>query len=104
MDKPFPTARFVRTTARNGKRLQFHFENVLMEGFEGETVLTALLCNTDYLRQFEFSEAARAGFCIMAACQDCWVWCDDGTRLRACTTPLIGGMRLLSTPPMAGRE
>lgn len=104
MEKSFPTGRFVRATARKGKRLQFFFEHALMHGFEGETVLTALLCNTEYIRRFEFSETVRAGFCIMAACQDCWVWCDDGTRLRACTTPLIDGMRLLSSPPLVRKE
>lgn len=99
MDEPLPHARFVRAVPRNGKRLQFVFEGEAMSGFEGETVLTALLCNTGHVRQFEFSATLRAGFCIMAACQDCWVWCEDGTRLRACTTPLADGMRLLSAPP-----
>jgi predicted molibdopterin-dependent oxidoreductase YjgC len=99
MDEPSPLARFVRAVPRHGKRLQFMFEGEAMSGFEGETVLTALLCNTGHVRQFEFSAALRAGFCVMAVCQDCWVWREDGTRLRSCTTPLADGMRLLSAPP-----
>ena len=74
-----------------------------MQGFEGETVMTALLCNTDHVRRFEFADANRAGFCVMATCQDCYVWQENGTRLRACSTPLENGMRLLRAPPIKGR-
>ncbi|WP_215731148.1 2Fe-2S iron-sulfur cluster-binding protein [Rhodovulum kholense] len=35
----------------------------------------------------------------MGACQDCWVWQRDGPRLRAGSTPVAPGMRLLSQPP-----
>jgi NADH dehydrogenase/NADH:ubiquinone oxidoreductase subunit G len=51
------------------------------------------------LRFSEFIHAPRAGFCQMGACQDCWVALEDGTRLRACTTKLEPGMRILT-----GRE
>lgn len=101
-NSPVPP-RFVRAAPRTGQRLQFTFDERTMDGFEGETVLTALLCNTDHVRQFEFADALRAGFCVMAACQDCWVWREDGRRLRACTTPLEDGMRLLRAPPMTGQ-
>jgi predicted molibdopterin-dependent oxidoreductase YjgC len=32
----------------------------------------------------------------MGACQDCWMDSADGPRLRACSTPLQAGMRLLT--------
>ena len=37
----------------------------------------------------------RAGFCLMAACQDCWVRLADGRRLRACSTPVEPGMAVI---------
>jgi NADH dehydrogenase/NADH:ubiquinone oxidoreductase subunit G len=40
-----------------------------------------------------------AGFCLMGACQDCWIWDDDGRRLRACTTYAEQGMRIRTTWP-----
>lgn len=91
---------FVRAFARSGKRLNFSFDGIAMSGFEGETVLTALLCAGHRVRTFEFADADRAGFCVMAACQDCWVWVEGGGRLRACSAPLEEGMRLLPAPKL----
>ncbi len=41
----------------------------------------------------------RAGFCLMGACQDCWVWTPQGQRLRACATPVTEGMAICTRPP-----
>ncbi|CAM3361065.1 Sulfurtransferase [Bordetella sputigena] len=68
-----------------------------LRALAGDTVLTAVLTHTGSLRETEFSGAPRAGFCMMGACQDCWMRLEDGTRLRACTTFIAPGMRLLST-------
>ena len=62
----------------------------------GDTVLTALLTNGPQLRRTEFSGTPRAGFCLMGACQDCWIATVDGGRLRACATFIAPGMALLS--------
>jgi hypothetical protein len=62
----------------------------------GDTVLTAVLTQGESLRQSEFSASPRAGFCLMGACQDCWVRSESGERLRACSTRLEAGMRLLT--------
>jgi predicted molibdopterin-dependent oxidoreductase YjgC len=64
----------------------------------GETVLTALRIEPGFVRRSEFSGERRAGFCLMSACQDCWLWHDDGRRLRACTSRVEDGMRLLTSP------
>jgi NADH dehydrogenase/NADH:ubiquinone oxidoreductase subunit G len=40
----------------------------------------------------------RSGFCLMGACQDCWVWTEDGERLRACTTVVREGLRVTTEP------
>ncbi|WP_435167542.1 2Fe-2S iron-sulfur cluster-binding protein [Falsirhodobacter sp. 1013] len=60
--------------------------------------MSAILTRRTRLRQAEFGAEGRAGFCLMGACQDCWIWQEDGPRLRACSTPLRDGMRLLSAP------
>ena len=59
-------------------------------------VLTAILTQAERLRLSEFSASPRAGFCQMGACQDCWVVLESGERLRACSTALAAGMRILT--------
>ena len=70
-----------------------------IEAFEGDTLLTALLCARDSLRHDTWSGEARAGFCLMGACQDCWIWSEDGRRLRACTTLVEAGMAVRTAAP-----
>ena len=79
--------------------LAFTLDGQPCSGFEGDTVLTAVLALGDVLRHSEFNAAPRAGFCLMGACQDCWMDSEDGPRLRACSTPLQAGMRLLTRRP-----
>ncbi|MDD0816435.1 (2Fe-2S)-binding protein [Curvibacter sp. HBC28] len=65
----------------------------------GDTVLTAMLTHGAVLRQSDFSLEPRAGFCLMGACQDCWVGTEDGQRLRACATPVSPGLSVLTRRP-----
>ena len=67
----------------------------------GATVLTAVLTQAAQLRRNEFGAEPRAGFCLMGACQDCWIATESGLRLRACTTFIEEGMRLLTDPQAA---
>ena len=69
-----------------------------IEALEGDTLLTALLLAGGHLRISEFGDGPRAGFCLMGACQDCWVALADGRRLRACTTLAEDGMALEAIP------
>ena len=62
----------------------------------GDTVLTAVLTQRAQLRRNEFSGEPRAGFCMMGACQDCWIATESGARLRACSTFVVAGMALLT--------
>ena len=70
----------------------------VIEALEGDTLLTALLLAQGHLRISEFGDGPRAGFCLMGACQDCWVALADGRRLRACTTLAEDGMALEAIP------
>ena len=90
-----------RVAARKGRALTIHFDGAPVGAFEGESVLAALLAHGARLRRFEFGPGDRAGFCLMGACQDCLVWLDDGSSLRACGVVAREGMRLSSRPPGA---
>lgn len=78
--------------------LEFTLDGNCMTGYEGDTILMAILTHKRYLRTNEFSHTHRAGFCLMGACQDCWVWDNNGRRLRSCSTAVKAGMVLHSTP------
>jgi predicted molibdopterin-dependent oxidoreductase YjgC len=70
-----------------------------VEALEGDVLLTVLMLNTGFARVSEFGDGRRAGFCMMGACQDCWVWTEDGGRLRACSTPVSEGLALRTSAP-----
>ena len=91
-----PSGRLHRLAETGRAPLAFTFDGAALTGLEGDTVLTAILLSRPALRQAEFGPEARAGFCLMGACQDCWLWQEQGPRLRACTTPLRAGLRLRS--------
>lgn len=84
--------------------VRFTLDGKSMQGLAGDTVLTAVLTSHPDLRPDDFGLGTRAGFCLMGACQDCWIWQESGPRLRACSTPLQDGMRLASRPPAAWPE
>ena len=67
-----------------------------VEAREGDTLLTAILSCGIRLRESEHGDGPRAGFCLMAACQDCWVRTEDGRRMRACGTQVAAGMRIVT--------
>lgn len=89
------TGLFHRLVQRDSAPVPFTIDGEPVEAREGDLLLTAILLHRTALRRFEFGDAARAGFCLMAACQDCWVSLADGRRLRACTTPVERGMAIV---------
>ncbi|HEX7852272.1 MAG TPA: (2Fe-2S)-binding protein [Sphingobium sp.] len=95
------TARFVRLAETDRVPVHFHVDGVPVSALAGDTVMVAMLTNGGRLRQSEFGDGARSGFCLMAACQDCWVWTEEGTKLRACSTPVTEGLRIITTEPEA---
>lgn len=90
-------APLLRRLAETGRaEVPFVLDGEPRMALAGDTVLTAVLTHTGQLRRNEFSGAPRAGFCLMGACQDCWVQTVDGERLRACATFVTAGMSLLT--------
>ena len=76
--------------------VRFTLDGEPASALAGDTVLTAVLTQAAKLRRNEFSGAPRAGFCMMGACQDCWIATEQGERLRACSTFIAPGMALVT--------
>lgn len=87
---------FFRIAEQARLPLAFVLDGRPATALEGDTVLTAILLNVGQLRRNEFSGQPRAGFCMMGACQDCWVQTASGEKLRACSSFIREGMQLLT--------
>jgi hypothetical protein len=94
-----PPARFVRLAETGRPALAFQIDGQAATALAGDTLLVALLSQGRRVRDSEFGDGERAGFCLMGACQDCWVWKPSGERLRACSTVVEAGMSVLTRPP-----
>ncbi|WP_395070152.1 (2Fe-2S)-binding protein [Paraburkholderia silvatlantica] len=96
------SARFVRVAEADRPTFEIEIDGRVAQAAEGDTLMVALLATQDALRDCEFDDGRRAGFCLMGACQDCWVWTAQGERLRACTTPAAPGMSIVTRNVLAG--
>lgn len=85
-------SQFVRLKRRDSAPIRFTIDGRPATAQAGDTLMTAMLLAGVALRRFEFAAEDRAGFCLMAACQDCWVAMADGSRVRACSTLVEEGM------------
>jgi D-hydroxyproline dehydrogenase subunit gamma len=97
----FASRRFVRLGEINRPRVRLIIDGHPAEALKGDTLMVAVLNNARQLRESEFGDGKRAGFCLMGACQDCWVWTADGQRLRSCTTVVEEGMNIVTKQPEA---
>ena len=88
-----------RVAEKSRAPVHFTIDGQPATALQGDTVLTAILTQHAQLRRNEFSHEPRAGFCLMGACQDCWVMAASGERLRACTTFVTEGMDLTTGEP-----
>jgi D-hydroxyproline dehydrogenase subunit gamma len=93
------SGRLMRVVEPEGPALRLRLDGAEITARAGDSVLVAVLAARNALRRHEFSDEPRAGFCLMGACQDCWVWLADGQRVRACTTPAVEGMHVLTGAP-----
>ncbi|MDR9751325.1 (2Fe-2S)-binding protein [Pseudomonas sp. SZMC_28357] len=87
-----------RLTEGDRPALDFTLDGEAASGLLGDTLLTAILTASEHLRGSDFSAEPRAGFCLMGACQDCWVRLADGRRVRACSTLLEAGQHICREP------
>ncbi|MEX3934477.1 (2Fe-2S)-binding protein [Paraburkholderia phymatum] len=95
-------ARFVRVAETGRKTFDITVDGLVTQVAEGDTLMVALLTTQDTLRDSEFGDGRRAGFCLMGACQDCWVWTMQGERVRACTTFAAPGMSIVTRVALVG--
>lgn len=93
------TARFRRLAETDRKTITLTIDRQSVEALEGDSLLVALMLSVGHTRFSDFGDGERAGFCMMGACQDCWVWTEDGDRLRACSTTVAPGLRLTTSQP-----
>lgn len=93
--------RFVRLAEKGRARVRLVIDGQMVAALAGDTLMVALLSHVRHLRESEFGDGRRAGFCLMGACQDCWVWTASGERLRACTTVVEEGMHIITKQPEA---
>lgn len=95
------TARFVRLAETTRAAISLEIDGDPVQALQGDTLLVAILCKRGRLRVSEFGDGNRAGFCLMGACQDCWVWTADGARMRACSTLASDGMKIVTREPQS---
>ena len=91
--------RFVRLAETDRREMTIVVDGKPVQALEGDTLLVAILSAIRHLRTSEFGDGRRAGFCLMGACQDCWVWTATGDRLRACSTSVVDGMAISTGEP-----
>jgi len=91
--------RFVRLAETDRREMTIVVDGKPVQALEGDTLLVAILSAIGHLRTSEFGDGRRAGFCLMGACQDCWVWTATGDRLRACSTSVVDGMAISTGEP-----
>ena len=90
------TRRFSRLDETGRVLVHLLIDGQPAQALAGDTLMVALLSNVRQLRDSEFGDGKRAGFCLMGACQDCWVWSATGERLRACTTAVTEDMHIVT--------
>lgn len=90
------TARFVRVAELGRPVVGLSVNGSPVRATAGDTVLTALRLAGLPLRRSEFGDGPRGGFCLMGACQDCWLTVEGRGRVRACQTWVAEGMRVVT--------
>lgn len=95
------SGRFRRLAEADREAVTLTVDGAPISALAGDTLMVALLASGSTLRDSEFGDGRRAGFCLMGACQDCWVWTANGDRLRACSTLAANGLEISTRQPEA---
>ena len=84
-------------------RVAFTLDDEAVEGFEGETLLAALMSERGWsLRRTECHNMPRGMFCGMGACMDCLVHIEGEGLVRACMVVVRQGMVCRTLNPSEG--
>lgn len=77
----------------NQTPITFTFDEQTFQGYEGDTIASALLANgIRQLRVHEETSAPRAIYCNIGHCFECRVTVDETEGIRACLTPINENM------------
>lgn len=94
--------RFLRR-AEDAARVTFSLDGEVVSGFEGESLLSALMSERGWsIRQTEVQNTARGMFCGMGVCMDCLVQIDGQGIVRACMVFVRQDLVCRSLIPAAG--
>lgn len=75
------------------KKITFTFDGQTYEGYENDTIASALLANgVRTLRKHEETGTPRGIYCNIGHCFECRVIVDDVANIRACLTPIQANM------------
>lgn len=75
------------------ERVTFQFDDEKYEGFEGDTIASALLAHgIRTLREHEASGTPRGIYCNIGHCFECRVTVNGNANVRACLTPIKENM------------
>lgn len=79
--------------ATKGKKIAFTFNDQTYEGYENDTIASALLANgVRTLRYHEHSGSPRGIYCNIGHCFECRVTVNGRSNVRACLTPIEPNM------------
>ena len=79
----------------HGKIVDFTFDGMKMQGFEGEPIATALHSNgVRIYRITPEMKRTRGFFCAIGKCSSCFMVVDGIPNVRTCVTPLKSGMKV----------
>jgi sarcosine oxidase subunit alpha len=75
------------------KKLVFTFDSKVVEGYEGDTIASALIARGRkvFARSFKYHRP-RGLLCVSGRCPNCMMNVDGRPNVRACTTPIRSGM------------
>ncbi len=97
-----PKSRAKRLSELDREVVSLHIDGTAVKALAGDTILTAILLSTGQTGTDAFNHTNQAGFCLMGACQSCWVWTAEGQRLRACDTQVQEGFQIFTDAERMG--
>jgi hypothetical protein len=78
-----------------GPAFEFTFDGKTLSGFEGETIVSALVRHRTLGQRLSQKQSATRGYyCGMGLCWECAVHVEDEGVVRSCTYPLRPGLRV----------